>query len=183
MSRNSSALCDDLHDAVERVAARAVEQELLLVVGAGHARQPFRIGERIGEVFHLGHLQLGLGLLAGRHFGIVGAGEFIASRARLDRILAGVEPVGRERKAPLRVGHDADRDGRAVLLGGDHNAFHVAFLGGRDLAGQGRLRIRDCGAADNRCQSCCRGKQGASHIHGSFLSGVEPNAFTGRTNF
>ena len=61
-----------LHDALERVAADAVEQELLLLLGAGHAVQPFGIGEMRRQAAQLLELEVGLGLLAGGDVGVVG---------------------------------------------------------------------------------------------------------------
>ena len=44
-------------------------------------------------------------------------------------------------KRPLSSVAHADGDGRADLLGADHDAFHGAFLVGRDRAGQRRRRL------------------------------------------
>jgi hypothetical protein len=48
-----------VHDAVEVVAADAIEQRFLLRVGSREARKPFRIGELLGQV--LGRPQLDVG--------------------------------------------------------------------------------------------------------------------------
>ena len=41
-----------LHDALERMAAGAIEQEAFLLVRARHARQPFAIGQLSGQILH-----------------------------------------------------------------------------------------------------------------------------------
>ena len=61
--------------------------------------------------------------------------EVVADRPDAERILAGRELAGGEAVAALRVAHDRDGDG--ALLGAHQHAFHRAFLGGGDLAGQG----------------------------------------------
>ncbi len=69
-----------LHDAFERVAADAVEQELLLLLGAGHAVQPLGIGEMRREAAQLGELEVGLGLLARGNLRSRRAGELDSRR-------------------------------------------------------------------------------------------------------
>ena len=53
------------HDAVEVVAAHAIEQRLLLLVGAGKAHEPFRIGHLLGQVFRRRELDLDTRRLSG----------------------------------------------------------------------------------------------------------------------
>jgi len=65
------SVVDRLRDAFERMATGAIEQELLLIVRARHAVQPFRIRERLGQIAHLGHLEIGLGFLALNENGLV----------------------------------------------------------------------------------------------------------------
>ena len=65
----------------------------------------------------------------------LGIVEVVADRADAERVLAGRELAGGEAVAALLVAHDRDGDG--ALLGADQHAFHRAFLGGGDLAGQG----------------------------------------------
>src|SRR6266581_4956655 len=48
-----------LHDALERVAAVAVEEEALLLVRARHAHHPFGIGQVRGKIFHFLELDVG----------------------------------------------------------------------------------------------------------------------------
>ena len=55
-----------LHDALERVADDAAHQPDLLLVGAGKARHPFRIGELGGDVVGLAQLDVGIRRAAGR---------------------------------------------------------------------------------------------------------------------
>src|SRR4051812_41617045 len=91
-----------------------------------------------GEVLQLLELDVGLGFLAGRDLGGLGAIELIAGGTRLQRVFAGLEPIGGKRKFSLSVGHDADCDRRAFLLGADYHAFHRGFFGRADLTGQSR---------------------------------------------
>ena len=122
------------HEALERVAADAAQQQSLLLVGAGDAVHPLAVRHLRGEV---------LGLLERQ---IVGGGprpdldrlrivEVVADRADAQRVLAGRKLAGGEAVAALLVAHDRDGDG--ALLGVDQNAFHRAFLGGGDRPGQG----------------------------------------------
>ena len=90
-----------LHDALERVAAGAVEQEPLLIVRARHADQPFRIGEMRRKVLHLLELEVGLGFLPGRNVRGLGAVQLIASRPRLHRVVSGLQAVRREGEVAL----------------------------------------------------------------------------------
>src|SRR5258708_7243681 len=72
-----------LHDALDGVAAVAVEQEPLLLVGARHARHPFGIGQVRGEIFHLPELEVGAGHAPGGDLRRLGAVAFVAGGARL----------------------------------------------------------------------------------------------------
>jgi hypothetical protein len=131
-------------DALIRVAAGAAEQVVLHLVGARHAHQPFGIGQRVDEILGVIELEVDLRGLAGADARFLRSGERIAGGPYGDVVLAGGEPVGREAEIALLVADHRDRDVRAVLLGADHDAFHVAFLGRRDHAGErgGALRER-----------------------------------------
>src|SRR5262249_43456677 len=124
-----------LHDALYRVAAVAVEQEALLLVGARHARHPLGVGELRGEVLRFPELDVGLGLAARGDVRGPRAVELIAGGARLERVVPGLEPRGREGEMALGVADDADADRRAVALRADDHAFHVSFLGRAHLTG------------------------------------------------
>ena len=104
-----------LHDPFERVAAHAIDELELVVVAAGHAHHPFGIGELLAQVPGLAQLEIGGGGRARGDVGALGAVEVVADRANLQAVMSGLEPGGREAVAALRVGDDADRDGRAVL--------------------------------------------------------------------
>ncbi len=88
------------HDPLIGVAAVAIQQHRLLLVGAGNAEQPLRIGELDGEVPGLLELEVGGRRGLGRDVGLVRTVEQIADRADLDRVLPRLQPAGGERVAP-----------------------------------------------------------------------------------
>src|SRR5947208_7185822 len=90
-----------LHDALERVAARAVEQKSFLLVRAWHAREPFGIGEVSGEVLHLPELDLDPGFLTCGDGRTLHSVELIAGGARLQCVLSIFESLSGEGKATL----------------------------------------------------------------------------------
>ena len=154
---------------LQRVAARAVDQELLLLVGARNAVEPFRVRQRADDVPRLAELDVGLGGLAGRDGRFLGSGEDVARGADRDVVLAGRQAVGREAEIALVVAGHRNGDGRAFLLGADQNAFHVAFLGRGHHAGQrgGALRERvgrqSCQQEATRTHTCKQPKISHSH--------------------
>ena len=162
------------HDALDGVAAVAVEQERFLLVGARHAHQPFGIGELARQVAGGLELEVGGGRLPGRHVGRLGAVEVVADRPRAERIVPGLEPRRREAVLALVVADDRDRDGRAVLLGAHHHPFHDRLGGRADLAGErgrglGRRRRREAELKQDRGGRRRRSKQCVSHSHGVSL--------------
>ncbi len=126
------------HDALDGVAAHAVEHGILLLRRARHALQPFGRGELARQIVRLLELEVGGDRLLGDDLRRALAVEIISGRADLDGIFAGLEPRCREAVAAFLVGDDGGCDGRARLLGGDEDALHRAFLVGCDLAGQRR---------------------------------------------
>ena len=138
-----------LHDPLERVAAHAIDQLELLVVGARDAHHPLGIGELPGEIARLAKLQIGGGRLSGGNVCAPGTLKVIPDRPNADGIFARLEPVRREAVAALIIGYDADGDRRPLLLGADDHAFHRPFFGGGDLAGKRRRSLGpDIGCAD-----------------------------------
>ena len=146
------------HDAFHGVAARAVEQERFLLVGAGDAHHPFGIGELAGKIFGRDELEIRDDRIFGDDLGRGGRRKIVADGADRERVVAGLQPVLREGVVARGVGGDADRDDRAVLMRGDDDAFHRAGFGpigvGGDLAGEcgrrsDRRRSRWTGAAWN----------------------------------
>src|SRR5580704_9073122 len=84
------------HDALERVAADAVEQRRLLLLRAGHAHHPFGVGELVGEIVRLLELDVGVGRLLGHHVGPGRRVDVVADRADGELVLARLQPVLRE---------------------------------------------------------------------------------------
>jgi len=119
-----------LHDALERVAAGAVEQESLLLVRAWHAHQTFGVGEMSGEVLHLPEVDLDVGFLTCSDGRAPGSVELIAGGARLQCVMSRLKSLSREGKSTASVADNADADCRPALPGGDHHAFHRTFLCG-----------------------------------------------------
>ena len=107
------------HDAFQRVAADAIEQVLLVLLLARHADDPFGIGQLGGEVFGLGQLEVGLGLLAGSDVGRAGAVKIVAGGADAAACIARARAARPGSVAALGVADDADGDGRAVVFGAD----------------------------------------------------------------
>ena len=89
------------HDALERVAARAVEQHRLLVFGARDAHHPFGVGELAGEVLGLVELDVGGGRLLGDDVGGGRRADVVADGADGEIVLARLEAVLREGVAAL----------------------------------------------------------------------------------
>src|SRR5439155_12324552 len=112
-------------------------------VGAGHAEHPFEVGELRGEIVSLAELYVDLGGLVGRNHDRLRPFEHIAGGADGERIVAGGKLRRRKAERALGVAHYADGDD--ALLGAHHHAFHGAFGGGGDRAGEcgGRLVLRE----------------------------------------
>src|SRR5258708_17504295 len=164
-----------LHDALESVAAVAVEENPLLLVRAGLAQHPLGVGQVRGKILHFPELDVGAGHAARRDVRGPGTVDLEAGGARFQAVVPGLEPRGRKGKAPLGVRDDADADRRAVFPRADDDGFHRPFLGGADLAGQsyGRLCVR------RRCEKSERNSgQGAANngIHLSLLSQIRAPA-------
>jgi len=153
-----------LRDPLVGVAAGAAVHEVFLLRRAREARHPFAAGELGREVARL--LELDRDRRAGfRNIHDLRAIELEADRPDAQRVLAGLELRGREREIARRVANHRDRDGRAILLGAHHHAFHGAFLGGGDLPGKfaGGLRKPRLRAAHH--QHCRRDQQPMFHCH------------------
>src|SRR5437016_14275220 len=126
------------HDALQRVAADAIEQPRLLLFGTGDAHHPLGVGELAGEILRL--LQLDVGRRGFPVHSRLGRGfDVVAHGADAERVFAGFQPVPREAIAAVRVGGDADLDDRFGPAGGDDHALHLAFGFGADDAGERRL--------------------------------------------
>ena len=130
------------HDSFQRVTAGAIEQRRLLLFRAGDAHHPLGVGELAGEIFGLLELDGGRGGLLRLHGRLDRRVDVVADRADADRVFARLQSVFGEGVAALRVGGHADLHGRAGLLGGDDDTFHVAFGVGAYGAGQCRLALR-----------------------------------------
>jgi hypothetical protein len=107
-------------DALIGVAAIAAEQRVLLVLGAGHADQPFGIGHLQRQALRLLQLEIGAGTLARGDIGGTGAVEVVAGSADRQAVMAGLELGRRKAVLALVVADDRDADRRALLMGGDH---------------------------------------------------------------
>ena len=154
------------HDALERVAADAVEEQPLLLVGAGDARHPFAVGELRGEIG--GPLELEVER-SGLRRDVHGARpiEVVANGADADRVAAGLEFRGGKGVAAFLVTHDGDRDGSARPLRADEHALHRAFFGGADFAGERGLRGGAGGIGGERdAQNHRRDERMCSQAHG-----------------
>ena len=91
------------HDALDPVAADAVEQLPLLRVGTGNAGEPFAVRQLRGEVGRLAEFYVdGRGLLLGDLDGLRCV-ELIADRAHRQMIGAGRQPIGRKTEAAVRA--------------------------------------------------------------------------------
>ena len=153
--------------ALERVAADAIQEQAFLLVGAGHARHPFAVGELRGEVRSLPQLEVERGgllrgdLRSGRSL------EVVADRADANRVAAGVELRGGKAVAAFLVAHHRDRDRRARPLRADQHALHYAFFGGADFAGERGLRGGAGGIGGERgAQDRRRDERMCSEAHG-----------------
>src|SRR5262249_7766603 len=82
-------------DALQRVAARAVGEERLLLVRAGDAGEPFAVGELRGEIPRLVELEIGLGPARG-DLDRLRPIEDIAGGPDRDRVLARLDAIARE---------------------------------------------------------------------------------------
>ena len=149
-------------DALQRVAAGAADQELLLPVGAREAREPFAVGELGGEVAGLVQLEVGLGAAARGDLERLRTIEDVAGRPDRDRVLAGLDPAIGEAVLALVIGHHRGGDGRAFLLQVDQDPFHGRLLGRGYLPGQD-LRL---GAGQCRNAEACRQRESRKlHCH------------------
>ncbi len=154
------------HDALERVAAHAVEQLALLLIGAGNARQPFAIGQLRGEVCGLAQLEVQRRGFLLRDFDGVVIVQLVADRAHAQDILTWIQLARREAEAAILAGHYRERDGRAFLGGAHQHPLHGVFLGGTDEAGQcGALRLRQGGARKQHGE-CRTGGEKLTTAHG-----------------
>ena len=121
---------------LQRVTADAVQQRGLLLLGSGHAGDPFGVGELVDQVARLAQREIELGRFWRRHLGGGVAIEIVARGADAQRVLPGLEPAGGEAVAAFGVAHDADRHRGAGAPGADDDAFHRPFLGRAHLAGK-----------------------------------------------
>src|SRR6185369_14633991 len=80
------------NDAVEVVAAHAVEQRLLVLIGAREAREPFGVRHLLRKVLGGRKLDLDILGLAGGDVGAARAFEVVADRPDAETVLAGVKP-------------------------------------------------------------------------------------------
>ena len=140
----SSALVGRARHALERMAADAAQHRVLLLIGAGEARQPFAVRHLCGEILGLAQLEIQFCRLLRRHLDRGRSVEVVADRADADRILPGFKLARREAVVALSVADDGDRDGGAGLLGAHQHAFHRAFLGRGDLSCQRCRRLSRC---------------------------------------
>ena len=155
------------HDALERVAAHAIEQLALLLIGAGNARQPFAIGQLRGEVCGLAQLEIQRRSFLLRDFDGVVIFQLVADRAHAQDILTWIQLARREAEAAILAGHDRDRDGRAFLGCAHQHPLHGVFLGGTDEAGQcGALRLRRGGARKQHGERRTGGDEKVTTAHG-----------------
>jgi hypothetical protein len=161
------------HDALERVAAHAVEQLALLLIGARNARQPFAIGQLRGEVCGLAQLEVQRRGFLLRDFDGVVMVHLVADRAHAQDILTWIQLARREAEAAVLAGHDRERDGRAFLGGAHQYPLHGVFLGGTDEAGQcGALRLRQGGARKQHGERRTGGDEKVTTAHGFLPEGV-----------
>ncbi len=149
-------------DPLERVAARAIEQERLLLLAAGQAHHPFGIAHLRGEVLGLAQLEVHRGGPLGGDIGSRRADEVVADGADLERVFACAQSIGGEAVAALRIADHADGDGRARFLGADHHALHGAFRLGGDLPGQGDRRL---GLRPHEVGGCRQDQGGQAGAH------------------
>ena len=127
---------------LQRVAAGAAGEELLVAIGAGQARHPFGVGELKLDITGAVEREIGLGVAAAGNLDRLRPAEDVADGADGDGVVAGLEPVGGEAVLALVVGHHRGGDGRAFPFHVDENAFHRPFLGRRHLAAERDLRLR-----------------------------------------
>src|SRR6266550_3292211 len=83
-------------DSFERMAAEATQHRVLLLVGAGKARQPFAVRELGGEIFGLAQFEVELRALLRDDVYVGRAIQVIADRADPQRILARLQLGCRE---------------------------------------------------------------------------------------
>ena len=115
------------------------------------------------DVAGLGELEVGCGSSAGRDVDRLRTDQDCSRPPGWRWCNGRREAIGREAEAALVVAHHRGGDGAAVALGADQNAFHRAFLGRDDLAGE-RRRLCTCGRRHEReprqrAHEACRGKQ------------------------
>src|SRR2546427_10960717 len=84
------------HDALEGVAAGAVEKKSLLRVGAGHAGDPFRVGQLRGEIPGRAELDVSRRRCSRANVRGLGAVQLVADGANSGRIVARPQLRGRE---------------------------------------------------------------------------------------
>ena len=130
------------HDALKCVAAHAFDQRPLLFRRAGHAHEPFAIGQLRREVGGLAQLDGDIGR-GGAEIDRLRAIELVADGANTQRVMPGRETSIGEAETAVFVADDGDGDRRASRLRADQHAFHRAFLGGCHRTGQG---LRTAGA-------------------------------------
>src|SRR5260370_39244580 len=161
------------HDALERVAAYAVEQLALLLIGAGKSRQLFAIGQLRGEVCGLAQLEVQCRGFLLRDFDGVVMVQLVADRANAELRLTWSQLARREAEAAILAGDDRERDGRAFLGGAHQHSLHGVFLGGTDEAGQcGALRLRQGGARKQHGERRTGGGEKVTMAHGFLPEGV-----------
>ena len=123
------------HDALERMTAHAFDQRPLLLRRAGHAHEPFGIGQLRGEVGGFAQLEGDIGR-SGAKLDRPRAIELIADGANAQRVVTGRQASIRKAKTAVLVADHRDGDRRAGSLRADQHAFHRAFFGGCHRTGQ-----------------------------------------------
>src|SRR5207247_8602431 len=114
-------------DALQRVAAYAVEQLRLLVLGAGETHHPLGVAELAGEVLRLLQLDVGRRGFSIRHGRLGRGADVVADRADVERVFTRLQAVPREAVAALRVRGHAELDDRFGPARGADHAFHLCL--------------------------------------------------------
>src|SRR6266545_1541367 len=152
---------------LQRVAADAAVEKLLLVWRSREARQPFGVGELGAQVLRLAQLELERSARAVGQLGGERAFELVARGADAKRIVAGLELRRREAETSRGVAHHADADAGARFLRAHHHAFQRAF---RRNHPPRKLRKRREGEAGGYEQQKAHLQEQKAHLqHGSLL--------------
>ena len=126
-------------DALERMAADAIEELAFLRVGARDAGKPFAVRELCGKVFGLAQAQLDRALALAGNFNVGRPVELVTDGTDGNRVLARPDLAGREAEATVLVADNGYGDARPGLSCADQHAFHGRLVGGSDNTRQGRL--------------------------------------------